>query len=193
MNPTSSLVPLDREINKTLRELKKKKKHEKQARKQPIGSTFNPPNSSVASNHTLLDQHFIMAERREDHREHEHEHEGHDRREQEGEHHFNGDRQLNDDDRPMREFTQSYASFTPQGFYANPANFEIKGSLLAHLPKFTGFPHEDAHTHLLGLYHTCSPMKPPNADLDDVLLRVDRKSTRLNSSHSGESRMPSSA
>ena len=72
----------------------------------------------------------------------------------------------------MREFTQSYASFAPQGFYANPANFEIKGSLLAHLPKFTGFPHEDAHTHLLGLYHTCSSMKPPNANLDDVLLRV---------------------
>ena len=79
---------------------------------------------------------------------------------------------MHDDDRPMREFTQSYASFAPQGFYANPANFEIKGSLLAHLPKFTGFPHEDAHTHLLGLYNTCSSMKPPNANLDDVLLRV---------------------
>ena len=179
MNPTTSLVPLDREINKTLRELKKKKKHEKQASKQPVGSTSNPQNSSVASNNTFLDQHFIMAERREDHREHEreareheHERERRERREQEDEHHFEGGRQLHDDERPMREFTQSYASFAPQGFYANPANFEIKGSLLAHLPKFTGFPHEDAHTHLLGLYHTCSSMKPPNADLDDVLLRV---------------------
>ena len=63
MNPTTSLVPLDKEINKTLRELKKKKKQEKQAHKQPIGSTSNPQNSSVASNHTILDQHFIMAER----------------------------------------------------------------------------------------------------------------------------------
>ena len=159
MNPTTSLVPLDREINKTLRELKKKTKHEKQASKQPVGSTSNPQNSSVASNNTLLDQHFIMAERQEDQREHEHERERHDRREQEDEHHFEGGRQLHDDDRPMREFTQSYASFAPQGFYANPANFEIKGSLLAHLPKFTGFPHEDAHTHLLGLYHTCSSMR----------------------------------
>ena len=141
MNPTTSLVPLDREINKTLRELKKKKKHEKQASKQPVGSTSKPHNSSVASNTTVLDQHFIMAERREDHREHEreareheHERERRERREQEDEHHFEGGRQLHDYDRPMREFTQSYASFAPQGFYANPANFEIKGSLLAHLP-----------------------------------------------------------
>ena len=71
MNPTLSLVPLDREINKTLRELKKKKKHEKQAHKQHIGSTSNPHNSSVASNHHILDQHIIMAERQEDHRERE--------------------------------------------------------------------------------------------------------------------------
>ena len=97
MNPTTSLVPLDREINKTLRELKKKKKHEKQASKQPVGSTSHPQNSSVASNNTFLDQHFIMAERREDHREHEreareheHERERRERREQEDEHHFEG-------------------------------------------------------------------------------------------------------
>ena len=64
-----------------------------------------------------------MAARQEAHREHEreareheHEHERHDRREQEGEHHFEGDRQLHDDDRPMREFTQSYASFAPQSW-----------------------------------------------------------------------------
>ena len=108
MNPTTSLVPLDREINKTLRELKKKKKHEKQASKQPVGFTSNPQNSSVASNNTFLDQHFIMAERREDHREHEreareheHERERRERREQEDEHHFEGGRQLHDDDRPM--------------------------------------------------------------------------------------------
>ena len=32
-----------------------------------------------------------------------------------------------------------------------------------------------------------------NARMDNVIVEVDRKSTRLNSSHSGESRMPSSA
>ena len=73
MNPTTSLVPLDREINKTLRELKKKTKHEKQASQQPVGYTSNPQNSSVASNNTFLDQHFIIVERRDDHREHERE------------------------------------------------------------------------------------------------------------------------
>ena len=92
--------------------------------------------------------------------------------ERQGENNHDRGRHVHEDDRPMREFTQSYASFSPQGFYANSANFEIKGSLLAHLPKFTGLSHEDAHKHLLGLYHTCSSMKPPNASLEDVLLRV---------------------
>ena len=69
MYPTTTLVPLNREINKTLRELKKKKKQEKQAHKQHIGCTSNPQNSPIASNHTILDQHFMMAESQEDHRE----------------------------------------------------------------------------------------------------------------------------
>ena len=35
--------------------------------------------------------------------------------------------------------------------------------------------------------------KRPSAEVDDVLNRLDRKSTRLNSSHRNTSRMPSSA
>ena len=37
------------------------------------------------------------------------------------------------------------------------------------------------------------PMEPVEAQIDDALEALDGKSTRLNSSHSGESRMPSSA
>ena len=33
----------------------------------------------------------------------------------------------------------------------------------------------------------------PDTEPEEILVQVDRKSTRLNSSHSGESRMPSSA
>ena len=165
MRPNLPLVPLNPEIEKSISKVRAKRRKDK---KQASASTSQPHTSPLHSHHTILDNHIIMAERQEAHREHERQ----EHREQEGEHHYDGGRQLHDDDRPMREFTQSYASFAPQGFYANPANFEIKGSLLAHLPKFTGFPHEDAHTHLLGLYHTCSSMKPPNANLDDVLLRV---------------------
>ena len=53
-------------------------------------------------------------EKRERHAQHEH-------REQRGETNHARGRQVHEDDRPMREFTQSYASFSPQGFYANPA------------------------------------------------------------------------
>lgn len=65
-----------------------------------------------------------------------------------------------DDDKPMRDITNSHASFYPRGFYATLANFEIKGSLLANLPKFAGLASENSHKHLMGLYHTCSSMKP---------------------------------
>ena len=70
----------------------------------------------------------------------------------------------------MRKFTNSHASFAPQGFYAIPDHFVIKGFLLANLPKFTSLPSEDAHKHILGLYHTCSSMKPPQASLNEVVL-----------------------
>ena len=105
MIPNTTLVPLNREINKTLRELKKKKKQERQAHKQHQASTSQPHTSPLAYNHTILDKHFIMAERQDAHREHERvarehehghhrEHERHDRREHEGEHHYDGGRQL---------------------------------------------------------------------------------------------------
>ena len=40
---------------------------------------------------------------------------------------------------------------------------------------------------------TAKSMIAKNAEVSDTVDPVDRKSTRLNSSHSGESRMPSSA
>ena len=79
---------------------------------------------------------------------------------------------VHEDDRPMCDITNSHASFMPQGFYAQPANFEIKGSLLANLPNFAGLAHEDPNKHILGVYHTCSSMKPPHASMQEVLLRV---------------------
>lgn len=77
-----------------------------------------------------------------------------------GENNHHRDAHIEDNDRPMREFISSHASFPPHGFYATPANFEIKGSLLANLPKFKGLSAEDAQKHILRLYHTCSSMKP---------------------------------
>ena len=40
---------------------------------------------------------------------------------------------------------------------------------------------------------TLEKLIPDDMDPGDLLGNIDRKSTRLNSSHSGESRMPSSA
>ena len=51
------------------------------------------------------------------------------------------------------------------------------------LPKSTAF----------NLVHTLNAIKYLERDEQDGRYRLDRKSTRLNSSHSGESRMPSSA
>ena len=67
--------------------------------------------------------------------------------------------------------------------FFNTSGMKYKGELLMH---HSGLPAEDG----------------PVKDMDDLIRRMtagmavlllDRKSTRLNSSHSGESRMPSSA
>ena len=56
-----------------------------------------------------------------------------------------------------------------------------------------GWSSNDDETHAVA----CAVAEPspshPRYELDDLVLQIDRKSTRLNSSHLGISRMPSSA
>ncbi|XP_028789044.1 uncharacterized protein LOC114745071 [Neltuma alba] len=77
-----------------------------------------------------------------------------------------------DDTRSIRDINNTAAHCTPKGFYANAANFEIKGSLISALPRFYGLAGNDAYQHLDTLYSVCSAMKPPEAKLEDMLMKV---------------------
>ena len=162
MTRDSTNIPLDPEIERTISRIRVyKRRHAICASTCSVASTSTTPSHSTSTppnlTFELLDNHRIMAEVVNEHERHEREHvENHDV----------------EDNRTMEEINNACASFAPRGFYATPANFELKGDLLSHLPKFSGTAMDDAHKHLEALYSTCSFMKPRAAQLDDVLLRV---------------------
>ena len=89
MRPNIPLVPLNPEIEKSISKIRAKRRKDKTKAK---ASTSQPHTSPLASHHTILDNHIIMAERQ-DARNHDHEHREHERqehREQECEHHNDG-------------------------------------------------------------------------------------------------------
>ena len=55
----------------------------------------------------------------------------------------------------------------PQG-----QTFELKSSLLHHLPVFHGLPAEDPNRHLMDFQFTCKSMKPANADFQTFQMRA---------------------
>ena len=50
--------------------------------------------------------------------------------------------------------------------------FELKSSLLHHLPVFHGLPAEDPNRHLMDFQFACKSMKPANADFQTFQMRA---------------------
>ncbi|XP_054817828.1 uncharacterized protein LOC129317540 [Prosopis cineraria] len=77
--------------------------------------------------------------------------------------------------RRIREMVAPTDTFRPSGLFLNlqeQNEYEIKPSLINALPKFHGLVGKDPNRHLQILERVCSTMKPPTANLENLMLKV---------------------
>ena len=174
----SDLLPLNREINRTLREIKKAKQVAQSVPSlvSDSVSSIDPSSSnsssfqysdSASSVGGFIDSHLVMDAPGGNH---------------EAENippNANGDRnnanadRNHQDRRTIRDLTTSSENYDP--FHSCPAfniNFELKGLFLSNLPKFHGLAGEDPYKHLKAMYVVCNSMKPHGTDMDEVFRQV---------------------
>ncbi|CAN6678038.1 unnamed protein product [Malus baccata var. baccata] len=79
-----------------------------------------------------------------------------------------------DDNRTLRELATLNTDQQPLCItYPNAdGGFKLKSGMIHYLPKFHGFPTEDANKHLMEFHVVCSGMRPANVDEEQVKLRA---------------------